>query len=223
MPDADGLASLASAAAVTERISLGVGVIPLDRRPPGVIVEQARASGLPPDRLVLGIGSGGPNGALARVRDGLAELDRDVAAKVVVGALGPRMAALAGEVADGVLLNWMTPEYAGRVGRQAVDAALHADRPRPTRMAYVRCTLTPDGEARLEQELASYAGRSHFEQHVARMGSDARDTCVVGPDGATLQAGIVRHEAVLDETIVRAITPDDGLESLLKLLRACAP
>ncbi len=86
VPDADGLASLASAAAVTERISLGVGVIPLDRRPPGVIVEQARATGLPPDRLVLGIGSGGPNGALARVRDGLAELDRDVAGKVVVGA-----------------------------------------------------------------------------------------------------------------------------------------
>jgi hypothetical protein len=42
-------------------------------------------------------------------------------------------------------------------------------------------------------------------------------------DGAALQAGIVRYEPVLDDTIVRAVTPTDDLEELLALVRACAP
>lgn len=31
------------------------------------------------------------------------------------------------------------------------------------------------------------------------------------------------YEAVLDETVVRAITPDDTIDSILALARACAP
>lgn len=60
---------------------------------------------------MLGVGSGGGHDALTRVRSGVAELQRETSAAVVVGALGPKMAQLAGEVADGVLLNWMTSEY----------------------------------------------------------------------------------------------------------------
>ncbi len=133
--------------------------------------------------------------------------------RVVVGALGPNMSALAGEMADGVLFNWMTPAHIERLGR-SVPRSL---------MAYVRCALLPRAQARLTEELDRYSGLPHYEQHLHRMGATALDTCVVGPDSATLQPGIADFEAVLDETIVRAITVDDGIDNLVELARACAP
>ena len=223
IPDAEGLASLAAAAASTRHIQLGVGVIPLDRRPPADIARRVNDLGLPPDRLLLGVGGGNRLEALALVRDGVAELASELGARVVVGALGPKMSALAGEVADGVLFNWMTPEYTGRAGRLVLDAATAAGRPRPALMAYVRCGLLPAAEPRLAQELDRYAGIATYERHVARMGAGVREACVTGHDSAALQAGIAAHEAVLDETVVRAITPDDSFASLLELARACAP
>jgi hypothetical protein len=55
------------------------------------------------------------------------------------------------------------------------------------------------------------------------MGTSAAATCLLADDASELQAGIARYEPVLDETIVRAVTADDSPESLLELLRACAP
>jgi alkanesulfonate monooxygenase SsuD/methylene tetrahydromethanopterin reductase-like flavin-dependent oxidoreductase (luciferase family) len=213
MPGADGLASLGVALAVTSQIDLGVGVIPLDRRPASTIAASVRELGLPLDRLILGVGSGNARKSLALVREGVAALKTEVAARVVVGALGPKMSAVAGEVADGVLFNWMTPQHIETLG-PSVRGAL---------MAYVRCALLPESQARLTEELDRYSGISHYSDHRARMGATALDTCVVGADAVTLQPGIVRFETVLDETVVRAITPDDSLESLLALARACAP
>jgi alkanesulfonate monooxygenase SsuD/methylene tetrahydromethanopterin reductase-like flavin-dependent oxidoreductase (luciferase family) len=69
-PGADGLAALAEAAAVTTTITLGVGVIPLDRRPADVIAADVAALGLPQERLLLGIGSGGDR-RVSRVREGI--------------------------------------------------------------------------------------------------------------------------------------------------------
>jgi alkanesulfonate monooxygenase SsuD/methylene tetrahydromethanopterin reductase-like flavin-dependent oxidoreductase (luciferase family) len=223
MPHADGLASLAAAAAATRRIRLGVGVIPLDQRDPATIARQVEAARLPQDRLWLGVGAGDAPRALARVRAGVTALTRESGARVMVGALGPKMSALAGEVADGVLFNWLTPDHAEHAGRWVRDGAATAHRPRPSLMGYVRCGLMPHAEERLRLELERYAGIPSFEQHVARMGVSASDTCVLGSDGTALQAGIAAYEAVLDETIVRAITADDGLDDLLALLRACAP
>ena len=178
---------------------------------------------LPHDRLLLGVGSGDNQGALARVRSGVNVLRHEVNSKVIIGTLGPKMSALAGETADGVLFNWLTPEYAERAGGWVLEAAKRADRPRPLLMAYVRCGLMPRAEERLRVELARYAGIPQYERHLKRMGVSAYDTYVLGPDTAVLQAGIAPYEAVLDETIVRAITADDSLDSILELLRACAP
>jgi alkanesulfonate monooxygenase SsuD/methylene tetrahydromethanopterin reductase-like flavin-dependent oxidoreductase (luciferase family) len=223
IPSFDGLASLAAASAGTTEIMLGVGVIPLDQRTPSSIDRVIESFELPLGRLLLGLGSGGGRDALARVRAGVIEVKRETRAPIVVGALGPKMAQLAGEVADGVLLNWMTSDYLAHSGDLVQQAAQQAGRPGPMLMAYVRCGLAPAAESRLAQELAHYAGDSHFEQHVERMGASARDTCVMATDGDGLQAGIARFEAVLDETIVRAITPTDELDDVLLLLRACAP
>ena len=125
----DGLAALALAARETRRIKTGVGVIPLNTRGPDSIAAGVRANALPLDRLLLGVGSAGP-GALKRVREGVAELRSGVAAPLFVAALGPRMCHIAGEVADGVLLNWLTPEHARR-SAEWVNAGAAAAGPQP--------------------------------------------------------------------------------------------
>src|SRR5205807_8114304 len=126
----DGLVSLAEAAKETRRIELGIGVIPLHTRPPEKIVEGTRATALPLDRLLLGIGSPNP-ASLKRVRDGVAALRKDLKTRVIVAALGPKMCRLAGEVADGVLFNWLTPEYAKKSAEEVKAGAKAAGRPTP--------------------------------------------------------------------------------------------
>jgi alkanesulfonate monooxygenase SsuD/methylene tetrahydromethanopterin reductase-like flavin-dependent oxidoreductase (luciferase family) len=223
VPHADSLAALVAAASTTSDIRLGVGVVPLDERPPAMLARKVGASGLPLGRLLLGVGSGAGGAPLRRVREGVDALREELTTTIVVGALGPKMAALAGEVADGVLFNWQTPEYAAQAARWVADAADRAGRSRPALMAYVRCGLTPAAEAPMRRELAHYDGVKAFERHVARMGASAYDAGVLGPDAPTLQSGLAAYDPIYDETIVRAITPEDSVESIVTLLRACAP
>src|ERR671916_2921342 len=74
-PQGDGLAALRAAAEVTSQIQLGVGVIPLDRQPADVIASRVDELGLPQQRLIVGIGSGNPNGGLARVQEGASTVE----------------------------------------------------------------------------------------------------------------------------------------------------
>src|SRR5207237_1236250 len=94
----DGLAALAHAARETQRIELGIGVIPLHTRGPESITQGVKTTGLPLDRLLLGVGSPNPE-ALKRVRAGVGELRRQLSTRLIVAALGPQMCRLAGEVA----------------------------------------------------------------------------------------------------------------------------
>src|SRR5437773_718607 len=133
----DGLVALALAARETRRIELGIGVIPLHTRGPESIVQGVRSNALPLDRLLLGVGSPNP-GALGRVRDGIAALRSRLETRLVVAALGPQMCRVAGEVADGVLFNWLTPEHARRSAESVRAGAASAGRPAPKVFAYVR-------------------------------------------------------------------------------------
>lgn len=222
-PGSDGLAALKAAAEVTSTIRLGIGVIPLDRRPAANIAADADELELPQDRLYLGVGSGSDQKGLDLVRDGVEALRMTSTASLIVSALGPNMSRLAGEIGDGVLFNWLVPEFARRSGRWVTESAQQFHQPRPWLMAYVRCALLPQAEARLADESGRYASFPKYAAHFERMGVSAYDTCVHGTDAATLQAGIAAHEQVLDETVVRAITADDSLESIRELLTACAP
>jgi hypothetical protein len=105
----------------------------------------------------------------------------------------------------------------------ALDGARSAGRRGPSLLAYVRCGLLPDARARLTEELTRYNGLSHFDQHLEQMGVAAADTCVLAVEAEALHAGIVRYERRLDEVIVRAVTPSDGVDSLLALMHSCAP
>ena len=113
-------------------ITWDLPIIPMSSRTPMLTAMAAaavheRSLG----RLVLGIGTGpAVPGALDRLRELVATLRRLFAGEGVeiegrvsrlslvpedpvpiwISALGPRAMRLAGEIADGVLLNWCTPE-----------------------------------------------------------------------------------------------------------------
>src|SRR6266404_6690398 len=146
----DGLASVAVAAKATQRIALGIGVIPLHTRGPASIVEGARTHALPLDRLWLGVGSPNPR-SLERVRDGVAAVRKELRTKLVVAALGPKMCRLAGEIADGVLFNWLTPEHAKASAALVREGAQAAKRPAPRMFGYVRLAMGPGAADRVAE------------------------------------------------------------------------
>ena len=218
----DGLAALAVAARDTRRIELGIGVIPLHTRGPDRIVEGVRADGLPSDRLLLGVGSPNP-GALSRVRAGIAELRSQLGCRLVVAALGPQMCRLAGEVADGVLFNWLTPEYARRAAEWVRAGAAAAGRQPPKLLAYVRIALGPAAGDRLSDEGGRYAGIPAYADHFARMGVKPVDTAIAAATPDAIAPALAKWQGAVDEVVLRAITAKDTVEENVALLRAAKP
>jgi alkanesulfonate monooxygenase SsuD/methylene tetrahydromethanopterin reductase-like flavin-dependent oxidoreductase (luciferase family) len=215
----DGLAALALAAAETTHIALGVGVIPLHTHDPDRIVADVRANALPLDRLLLGVGSPNP-GSLGRVRAGVATLRARLRTRLYVAALGPRMCHLAGEVADGVLLNWLTPEHAHTSAAWVRAGAEAAGRPPPRLAAYVRVAVGAAGAALVESEGRRYDAIPAYARHFARMGVPPMATAVAMPTAAGVPEALARWEAALDDVVVRAITPHDTVDETLAVLQA---
>jgi probable F420-dependent oxidoreductase len=125
----DALVQLALLLAVTERMAFGTSIANIWARPPqtahGAAALLAQAY---PSRFVLGLGAGYPEQAasvgrdfgrpLATMRDYLDQMDLptqppapDVAFPRIIGANGPKMLALAGEIADGALPAMRPPEF----------------------------------------------------------------------------------------------------------------
>lgn len=229
----DGLTALARAAAVTSHIPLGVGVIPLSRRTPASIIEQVRSLTAPPmegeqlrlpvDRLRLGVGSGSGLGAIERVRTGIRMLKTALDRDIIIAALGPKMCRLAGEESDGVLLNWLTPEYARTLSGIVDAGAAAAGRKPPERYAYVRVALGPEAAQRLSQESAFYAGIPAYAAHFVRMGVTPMEASIAADTPDALQSALRAWDGVLDQVIIRAITAHDTTEEFLALARAAAP
>jgi alkanesulfonate monooxygenase SsuD/methylene tetrahydromethanopterin reductase-like flavin-dependent oxidoreductase (luciferase family) len=218
----DGLKALGLAAGESRRIELGVGVIPLHTRGPASIVEGVRAERLPLDRLLLGVGSPNP-GALARVRAGVGELRAQLQVRVVVAALGPKMCHLAGEVADAVLLNWLTPEHARLSAGWVRAGAEAAGRPTPRLSAYVRVAVGATAGERLSEEGERYAKIPAYAAHFERMGVKPVETAVAVATAEALGPALGRWDGVVDELVLRAITAADTAEETLALLRAARP
>jgi alkanesulfonate monooxygenase SsuD/methylene tetrahydromethanopterin reductase-like flavin-dependent oxidoreductase (luciferase family) len=218
----DGLASLAVAAGETKRVELGVGVVPLHTRGPDSVVEGVRSHALPLDRLLLGVGSPNPR-ALARVREGVATIRSRIAAHIVVAALGPRMCHLAGEIADGVLFNWLTPEHARRSAEWVQAGATAAGRQPPRLLAYVRLAIGPAACARLEEEGTRYAAIPAYGAHFERMGVKPAETAIAVASPEAVRRALGQWEGVIDAVVLRAITGGDTVEEHLALLAAATP
>ena len=223
--DGDGLAALRAAAAVTTTIRLGVGAIPLDRQGPERIASRVKELALPVERLALGVGSGHPAGGLERVRDGVAALRDSIDAILVVAAIGPRMLALAGEIADGVLLDWPAPGYVVAAAEIVARSAAEVERPRPWIGGYVFTAVGSMGIAKLGREAEHYAAIPSYAAHFARMGVGPLETVAYGEDAAALGLGLALFDAVLDETVVRAVVAEETATApgYLELLHAAGP
>lgn len=222
-PTGDGLLSLQVAAEATSTIQLGVGVIPLDRQPASSIAQRVEELALPQERLLLGIGSGSQKGGLQRVWDGAQELEQSLEATIIVGALGPKMCALAGGGSDGVLLNWLTPSYVAPSAALVMEAAVEAGRLRPLILGYVRTALGDAARKVFLEEAARYGSYPAYAANFTRMGTPAEGTAVTGETAAEIQNGLNQYRSELDETVVRAITGEETAEAYLALIEAAAP
>jgi len=218
----DGLAALALAAGETARIDLGIGVIPLQSRGPDSIVAGVRAAALPLRRLLLGVGSANP-GALKRVREGVAALRSQLSARLIAAALGPQMCRLAGEVADGVLFNWVTPEHARQSAEWVHAGAVAAGRRPPQLLAYVRVAIGPAARDRLLAEGERYGTSPAYAANFARMKVQPEETAVAVPAPDAVAPALARWQGVVDEIVVRAITGTDTVEEHVALVRAAKP
>lgn len=218
----DGLIALGSGARVTSRIRLGIGVIPLHEHSAESIVRDVAACGLPLDRLLLGIGGGPSAGSLQRVRVATDQLRKAVDCELTIAALGPKMCALAGEIADSVLLNWLDPSHAHASAELVRDAARQVDRIPPRIYAYVRVAFGPGSQQRSEREARLYSSLPFYAAHFERMGVKADDVVVHAKTKANLKAKLDGWSDVVDEVIIRALPGEDTVSATLDILNAVA-
>ncbi len=224
-PGSDGLHVLRTAGNATSTINLGVGVIPVHRHPAEEIRQRSgkgTPQELPMGRLLLGIGASG-KGALQTARENIEQLRNELGCKIYLAALGPKMCRLAGEAADGVLFNWLTPEYAQKSADLVREGAASAGRETPRLMTYVRVSLRDEGLERLKSEAARYESIPAYAAHFERMGVGGVDASIAAQDAAQIQERLKAWDGVLDEIVVRSITPNDTQDELLELVDAGAP
>jgi alkanesulfonate monooxygenase SsuD/methylene tetrahydromethanopterin reductase-like flavin-dependent oxidoreductase (luciferase family) len=161
--------------------------------------------------------------ALQLARESIEALRNELGCKVYVAALGPKMCRLAGEVADGVLFNWLTPDFARKSADIVREGAESAGRPVPRLMTYVRVSLREDGLERLKTEAARYEGIPQYAAHFERMGVGGVDASIAGANSSEIQQRLKEWDGILDEIVVRSITPNDTKDEILELVEAAAP
>jgi 5,10-methylenetetrahydromethanopterin reductase len=222
----DALASLTALAGETHSLLLGTGIVPMDARTPQLTAMaaatlQERSAG----RGILGLGAGlVAEGALDRLRELVVAckaavrgepaavgdqritltLIPETPPQVWIAALGPRAVELAGEVADGVLLNWCPPERVLRVKEQLARGADRAGRdPADITIAgYVRACVEDDRPEALSAlqaaagEYASYPPYARQFENVG-LGDEARQAA---------NAHAAGHPEGVPEALVRAVT-----------------
>jgi len=269
----DALVALGALSGETQRLRLGTGILPMASRSPMLNAMAAatvheRSGG----RLLLGLGTGPPvAGALERLRGLVLALRRLFAGEAVdldgrtlrltllpdgpipiwIAALGPRAVRLAGKVADGVLLNWCTPERVAAAVAQLREAAGSVGRD-PAEVVvgvYVRAGLGEDEQAAMRSlrvaagEYASFPAyaaqfasmglaeeaRAAAAAHAARRPDDVpealvRAVCLTG-DAAAARARLDAYrEAGADLPVIYPVpVPDDPAVSVAATLRATAP
>jgi alkanesulfonate monooxygenase SsuD/methylene tetrahydromethanopterin reductase-like flavin-dependent oxidoreductase (luciferase family) len=268
----DAVGVLAAVAELAPRLRLGTGVLPMPSRTPLLIAMaattlQERSGG----RFVLGLGTGPvAPGALERLRELVACLRRlfrgedvevdgrtlrlgappDPAPPIWLSALGPSAVRLAGEVADGVLLNWCTPERVVAARSELAEGADRAGRD-PSAVtvgAYIRACLVMDEGAALAAMRAAageYAALPAYRRQAAALGLGAEaETAAAAhragrpedvPEGFVRTLGLVGNpsaarervdgyrDAGLDLPIVYPVVTDDVIGSIRVTLRSLAP
>lgn len=219
----DGLATLAASARGTSTLRFGVGVIALSDQDPERIAQRLSASALPPDRLTLGVGSGA-SPSLALVREGVAELRRLVPdVPIAVAAVGPRMARLAGEIADAVVANWALPERVAFVRDRMREGAHRTGRPLPRLVVYVRTAIGPGATDRLRAEMDRYRGYgAHYARAFDAQPDEPIGVAIESGDRDELASALAPYRSVAETVVLRGLPEDDSVPAWLSLARAAA-
>jgi alkanesulfonate monooxygenase SsuD/methylene tetrahydromethanopterin reductase-like flavin-dependent oxidoreductase (luciferase family) len=268
----DAFVALAGLAAETRDLLLGTGIVPMTSRTTlltamGAATAHERSGG----RLVLGIGTGAAApGALERLAEEVRalralfagepterrgervrlSLDPGGRVPIWIAALGPRAMRLAGEVADGVLLNWCPPERVAFARERIAEGARAAGRdPAEVTVAvYVRACVEQDGSAALRAlrsaaaEYASYGAYARQFRAVglgeqaaaaasARGAGDpdavpedlVRAVCLLGERAGALERLDAYREAGADLPVVYPVAVGEPAPSILGTLLALAP
>jgi alkanesulfonate monooxygenase SsuD/methylene tetrahydromethanopterin reductase-like flavin-dependent oxidoreductase (luciferase family) len=245
----DTLATLVGLAGETSTLLLGTGVIPMRARTPDLAAMAAatvhECSG---GRHVLGVGTGGAApGALDRLRDYVGaireRLDGGPPGAVLglalpapvpiwVAALGPRAVRLAGEIADGVILNWCTPERVAEAREAIRVAAGEAGRdPDAVRISvYVRAAFSDRADEGLLAAAAEYASYPAYARQFAAMGVEASAERVV--EAVCLRGDLDRARDRLEgyrdsgadlPVVYPVLARGEAAEASIATLRALAP
>ncbi len=266
----DALLTLGMFAGETRRLLLGTGVLPIRSRTSlltamGAAAVQERSDG----RLILGLGTGDVGaGALDELRETVRRVRRLLRGEdleddedprrlslppgrdvpIWVSALGPKAMRLAGEIADGVILNWCPPERVPFARARIAEGAEAAERDPASVMVavYVRAWVGPD-ETEAMSALRDMAGRyasykayrHQFDEvglgpqaavagqaHRAGRPEDVpevlvRAVCAVGDDARDRLEAF--REAGADLPIVYPVATADPAASIETTLRALAP
>jgi alkanesulfonate monooxygenase SsuD/methylene tetrahydromethanopterin reductase-like flavin-dependent oxidoreductase (luciferase family) len=146
-------------------------------------------------------------GRLFRVADFRLEAPPRHAVPLHVAALGEQMLRLAGQVADGVILNWMGPARAARAVQLARDAARAAGRDPGalTVVCFVRAAVTHQPEVAwgvLRRLLAAYAVMPAYNQMFAAAGYAGEMAAV---EGAWASGGVEAAAATLSEELLAEV------------------
>lgn len=219
----DGLATLAPIAEATSGLLLALGVVALSEQGPPVIADRVRRASIPAARLTVGVGSGASR-SLDLVRVGVAELRNLLPDnRIAVAAVGPRMARLAGEVADVVVANWALPDRLAEVRDLIAQGAAEVGRPAPRLVAYVRTALGPGAAARLRGEMDRYAGHGpHYARAFADQPDEIIGIAVESGDPAELATALEPYRSVVDTVVVRGLPPVDTVDEWLRIARGAA-
>ena len=140
---------------------------------------------------------------------------------VLLGALGPQMTRLGATDADGLVLNWLTPEHAARC---VADIRLDAPSGRvPKTVLYVR--LMPAEAVR--QDAVNYDALANYHRHFVGQGLHGPEAIVAGTTLPLADPGAARArleqyaESGLDLLCLypHGLTPEERREALSRLTR----
>jgi alkanesulfonate monooxygenase SsuD/methylene tetrahydromethanopterin reductase-like flavin-dependent oxidoreductase (luciferase family) len=220
----DGVAALAELRPGMTSLRFGLGVAALSEYTASAIADRVLVAGLPLDRFTIGVGSGSSS-SLDLVRSGVAELRELLpGTPIAVAAVGPRMARLAGEIADAVVANWALPNRIAFVRDRVNEGAAIASRLPPRLVVYVRTAIGPGATERLRASMEQY--RAYGSGHYARA-FDAQPDALVGVavesvDPAELGAALAPYRSVTDTLVVRGLPAEDRIDAWLELAAAAA-
>jgi alkanesulfonate monooxygenase SsuD/methylene tetrahydromethanopterin reductase-like flavin-dependent oxidoreductase (luciferase family) len=205
---------------------------------------QERSGG----RHILGVGTGGAApGALDRLRTYVEEIRALIGGSapgaglrlplpapvpIWIAALGPKATRLAGEIADGVILNWCTPERVAEARDAIRAAAVEAGRDPDavTISVYVRGAFSDRADEALLGAAGEYASYPAYASQFAAMGVEPSAEAVVeavcfrgDPDRAKERLEAYRDAGADLPVVYPVLAPGEGSEASLAVLRALSP